>query len=710
MEYCRLSTTPHLHFEKTLKLCVLSLPLLVGSPADARDAKPADSLPPPATDVAPAQPEEKSTAIGRWFHRLVGKTPAKPDAATASKSSTVEKGKPPGDIIYADSKMKRPEPSKYEKLGDDAARGIVEEVLNQSLSFNAPELDRAKLDAITPVPEGFDAAWKSEIRDPIWKEQKEHRYPIERAYSSALSNSTQVRSFLRIPNIQNGLIRENKGLFNPEAFVSVDGAHHNKPTGSILTTGKTGRFLEDSIEGELGVRKRLSTGAEVTLSQRVTTLKNNSQFLDPNPQSGTELVLSVAQPLLRGAGQNYVRSEIRIAELGRDVAEGDSLRLIEDYLLEVNRAYWGVYLSRAALAQRQQLTTQTAEILKLLEDRQKLDETATVSELFRAKAMMNRREADLRRTTMAVRTSEQKLRAMIKDAGIPMGASGELIPVTQPLLRHPTFDVRAVAKEALMNRAEMAQAVAKVRVAAVRRGQALAELKPQMDLVGEIGNSGMGSGRKVGSAFSDEYSQGVDWKVGLHFTMPIGNDAARGRMERRELEYQQSLDDCRVQGENILLQTLISYQDLLTAYQDMAGKYQSALASRKEIDQIRDRLKLDAQDASKSIAFQLQFLLSAIDRNQVAEEEFLVSVVAYNTSIAQIQRAQGVLLKVNKSAQAPVAAEVKTPVTVAKPTAAAPVKPVATPSKASAAAAKPAPKLAELPIPEAPKVETTSKK
>jgi hypothetical protein len=36
----------------------------------------------------------------------------------------------------------------------------------------------------------------------------------------------------------------------------------------------------------------------------------------------------------------------------------------------------------------------------------------------------------------------------------------------------------------------------------------------------------------------------------------------------------------------------------------------------------------------------------SFDRNQVAEEEFIVSVVAYNTSIAQLQRAQGVMLKV----------------------------------------------------------------
>ena len=536
--------------------------------------------------------------------------------------------------------------SKHEKFGNDAVEGIFEEVYRQSLDFNAPELNQSKLDKLPPVPADFDASWKKEMLMPLWSDQKEHTYPIERAYTTALNNSNQIRSFLRIPKAQEALIKENKGIFDTEAFIKGDAAHTDEPTGSILTTGQTGRFLQDTLEGEYGLRQRIATGGELTLSHRLTTLKNNSEFLQPNPQSGSEVVLSFAQPLLRGAGSTYVRSEIRLAELGRDAAQGESLKLMEDYLLEVNRSYWGVYLSRAALAQRQRLTEQTADIVKLLEERQKLDETATVSELFRATATMNRRQADLRRTRMAVRTAEQKLRAMIKDPLIPMGSSGELIPVSQPYLGKPMLDIQSIAREALSNRPDMAQASSRVRAAAVRRSQVISELKPQLDLVGELGYAGLTEGRHVSEAIDDLNDHGTDWRVGLRFSMPLGNEVAKARLERREVEYQQALDDFRIQGETVLLQTLVAYQDLLTAYQDMAGKYQSVLASRKEIQQLQERMKLDGQGEGKTIAYQLQLLLNAIDRNQVAEEEFLVSVVAYNTSIAQLQRAQGVMLKV----------------------------------------------------------------
>lgn len=606
----------------------------------AADPKPAVSPPEPA--AAPTVAKKKS-GVGRFFSKLFGneEEPKKAGTTVVQQHDDKVKSYFPGGV-EGQTKL-----SKHELFANEAVEGVFEEVARETDRFNAPELELSRIARLPRVPEDFDASWKTQIRERIWDDQTSHRYGVEKAYATALNNSPNVRTFLRLPKIRETLIRENKGIFDPQLFAELDYAHGDQPTGSVLTTGKTGRFLQDSWEAEYGLRQRIGTGGEISLSHRMSTLRNNSEFLDPNPQTGSELVLSVAQPLLRGAGSSYVHSEIRLAELDHSLARGETVRLLEEYILEVNRAYWGVYLSRAALAQREQLTKQTSELLKMLEERQKLDESATKSELFRATATMNRREADLRRTRMAVRTAEQRLRAMIKDPTVPMGASGEIIPTSRPHLAQPAVDVQSISKEALMNRTEMAQASARVRAAAVRRSQVISELRPQLDLVGEVGSAGMGAGRSLGSAIDDQASSDLDWRVGLRFSYPLGNSAAKARLDRREIEYQQALDDYRIQGENVLLQTLVAYQDLLTAYQDMAGKYQSALASRREIQQLQDRMKLADQDQGRTVAYQIQLLLDAIDRNQVAEEEFLVAVVAYNTAIAQLQRSQGVLLKVN---------------------------------------------------------------
>jgi outer membrane protein TolC len=538
--------------------------------------------------------------------------------------------------------------SRHEVEGKEAVSKIFEEVAALAGGFDAPELDLTRLHHLPEVPQDFESDWRGMVGSSIWGDRKVIQYGVDRAYTTAITQSVKVRSFVRIPKVQEAIIRENRGLFAPEVFGEGDAHHGDQPTGSILTTGQTGRFLEDTYEGEYGLRKRLDSGGEMKLSQRLSSLDNNSEFLDPNAQTGSEVVLSIAQPLLRGSGKDYARSEVRLAQLDRDFAVGESLRLIEDYLLEVNSAYWGLYLSRAALAQRQRLTGQTSDVVKLLEDRQKLDDTATVSELYRARATMNRREADLRRTQMAVSTAEQRLRSLIRDPELPMGAAGEMIPATAPQLARPAVNIQASSREALLNRSEMAQASARVRAAAVRLSQAESELKPQLDFVSEVGLSGITNGRSVDRAIDDMNDHGTDMRAGLRYSMPLGNEPARARVDRRQLEYDQTLDDYRIRGEEVLLQTLIAYQDLLTAYQDMSGKYQSALASRKEIEQIRDRIGLAGEEAGNTIAYQLQLQLDAMDRNQVAEEEFLVAIVAYNSTIANLQRSQGVLLQVNR--------------------------------------------------------------
>ena len=97
--------------------------------------------------------------------------------------------------------------------------------------------------------------------------------------------------------------------------------------------------------------------------------------------------------------------------------------------------------------------------------------------------------------------------------------------------------------------------------------------------------------------------------------------------------------------DSVMLESVVAYQELRTSYRDMQGKYQAVLASREELAELEARLDVDAADEGKSVGYQLQLMLDAIERNEQAEEKFLVSVVVYNTAFTTLDRARGTLLR-----------------------------------------------------------------
>ena len=84
----------------------------------------------------------------------------------------------------------------------------------------------------------------------------------------------------------------------------------------------------------------------------------------------------------------------------------------------------------------------------------------------------------------------------------------------------------------------------------------------------------------------------------------------------------------------------------MSSYRDMQGSYATLQASREELRQLRERLEIDTDDArGRTTAAQLQLILDSMDRNQIAEESFLRSIVSYNATFTSLQSARGTLLR-----------------------------------------------------------------
>ncbi len=499
--------------------------------------------------------------------------------------------------------------------------------------------------SLPTVPKGFDASWSGAIGQQIWSGQERVSRGLFGVYASALENSHQVRAFSEIPLIRETGIQEARGQFDVISFIDGRTSRIDEPTSSTLTTGDTGRFLEDRTEGEIGIRKQFAaTGAQVGLSNRLSTLRNNSEFTRPNPQTSSEIVVSVTQPLLAGAGYHYNTARLKVAKLDSKVAAAEYLRQLEAYLVEVNRAYWGVYLARAGYLQKRSLVDRTSGIVGQLQEREGVDESANLSELLRARSSLAQRRASLIRSAMAIRTAEERLRALVNDPAYTLGSSSEFIPSTQPILAGPKEDIREVALDAITNRAEVLASVYQVQAAGLLKDQQKSDLLPTLNLILETSSSGLDANRDLGGAYEDQGENDLGWLAGVQFQVPWERNIAKARLSRRNHELRQQQHLLRATIDNVLLEAIVAYQELRTSYRDMQGKYQAILATREELKQLESRLDVDTDD-QRSVGYQLQLILDSIERNESSEEQFLVSVVLYNVAFTELDRARGTLLR-----------------------------------------------------------------
>ncbi|NOX98409.1 MAG: TolC family protein, partial [Verrucomicrobia bacterium] len=466
---------------------------------------------------------------------------------------------------------------------------------------------------------------------------------IEEIYKRALRHSAQIQVFSDLPLIRETAIGEARGQFDTELYGFSRYDRTDEPVGSTLETGMPGFFRETGWTSEVGLRKKFLPGTRVSIAQEFSQISNNSQFFVPGNQGLSRLKLTVMQPLLRGAGVTYNRSLIQIAKLDAQAGYAEFVRQVETHLMELNRSYWSLYLSRAALGEKRRLVKQTAEVVEQIESRANLD--ADSSQLFRARSALASRKADVVRAELAVKNIDSRLRSLVNDPEL-LEAS-ELVPRNLPITTKVSSDFGQAIADALQFRPETKQAEAQLRAAAIREKMMKNEKRIELNVVGEVGISALRSGGNWQGAYGDQYRDGSPtWGLGVIGSVPLERRFAKARLLRAKLEKRQQKAQLRSTMDTVLLEVQIAHREVVTAYPDMRAKWDAALAAGKDLEVLLKRRSVDAdgkEDVSTSLY--LERVLDSQLRRSMARETFLESQAIYNSSLTNLERAKGTLLE-----------------------------------------------------------------
>lgn len=593
------------------------------------ETKPPTSSPTPSLN---AQPIPQQNELGRLPGNQMGnaQTPIEPSLDFFSRQVEPQSGQPSSP------------------RGNQVRPDRVAQQRNQTPA----QIQIVEPSAFTPASEESIAWWKESIQVPLREGSTPQMVETNALVYNTLKRSPKIRALSQSPLIREMQVSEAEAVFDPTTFLKSQFQDRVDPVGDNLSITDDGTsYLDDHIwSADAGVRKKYETGASYELSQRLGFRNSNSAFFNPQDQGTATLALNVTQPLLKGRGKYYNRSQILIAQKSTDVAWQTFQGELQNEIQKTVEAYWRLYYDRSVYLQKQRNVDRARGILAKLEGRATLD--SLPSQIARARSAVLSRKTDLANARRDIRNSETELRRLTADTDWQASQQIEMLPAELPQLDGPNYDLETVITTALEHRTEIKETLQRVRIAAVQRDISTNELLPELSLMLGTYVSTLQGDSQIGDAFIDQFAGGgvkPGYSVGVEFEVPFGNRAARSRQTQRQLQLTKIQSEVDETMQNIIAESQMSLRRVQSARETLMAATEAIVAARMDLNQNIGRWESFALVEGDLAEGQtpttvLDQLLDSQERLTAAELVFAQAELELKTSETGLLRTMGTLL------------------------------------------------------------------
>ncbi len=454
----------------------------------------------------------------------------------------------------------------------------------------------------------------------------------------ALANNFAIRVESYNPAVETTRLVEAEAMFDATFFLNISNNKQDRPSGSVLAGTQIQTF---NIEG--GIRQLLPTGMQVSTSLSTQRSWNNFQFQTIKPEYFSQFVVQFQQPLLRGFGLDFNRSQIKIARNNRCIADLGFRQRVRDILLDTETAFWRLAQSRRLVPVSARLIAGYQRIYEELYQRRHFD--VLLIQISETKARLEAAKSDHVRVLNEVRNAEDRLISLMNDPAVDLADDIEIIPVDVCDGRSPirlpyeqvVIDRLAEVQAALDHREELKEAKLQIDNAKIYVGAAKNDALPRFDVLFRYAVDGLG---KTADSSFDEVTKNDfhEYYVGLEFEVPIGNRQRRAAERRARLTHAQAIAALKQVFEQVILDVNVSARRLNTAYDVLQPNYASMQASE-------DRLESTVVRAERKDWLQLNQELNAHQALAHARQTMLDSLASYSIAIVELERSKGTLLE-----------------------------------------------------------------
>lgn len=391
---------------------------------------------------------------------------------------------------------------------------------------------------------------------------------LEEVRAAVLANNLDLEVELVEPAIAATRIDEERARFEATFRGSATITRLDSPT-PLATEGNQ----VDIDAFDLGLEVPLRTGGVVDIGLPFRRTETDNPFALLNPAHEADLRFSVSQPLLRNAGPRVNLHAVRVARGQHQIAAARTKLEAIRILANADRAFWRLYGARGLLDVRLQEYELAFEQLGRAERRVQVGD-APVIEQTRARSGIAQTLQSIITAENAVRQAQRELKRIMNLPDLPIDSATHLLPDTPPNPLYPELRGERLAAYAVVNRMDMLELELQLAIDAsavdFARNQALPLFV--LDYTYNIG----GLGGSYDTAFDQLPDHSFeDHTVRLSAEVPIGNQAARARVDRAVLQRLQRLAT-REQRE------LAIRQEVYDALDALEEAWQRILAARLE--------------------------------------------------------------------------------------------------------------------------------
>jgi outer membrane protein len=279
----------------------------------------------------------------------------------------------------------------------------------------------------------------------------------------------------------------------------------------------------DTTDARVGVEQFLTTGALVELSASVDRSAGNFSSFAFNPVYNSDVALVVTQPLLRGAGTAFNRSQIERTRLGVAIARLNFKSSVLQVVRDTEAAYYNLVFAREQLAVKRH-SLKLAERLFEENKTRKLTGVATDLDVLSAEVGIATAHNGVVIAEEGVRNREDALLDLIGQFEFDSNlGTVALIPYQEP---SPSFDLSY--KLARENQPDYLATQTAIKQLELDASNAKNASRPTLNLGGSVGYNGFD--RSYGRAIENvPNGDAHSWGLDLSLRVPWGLHADRAR-------------------------------------------------------------------------------------------------------------------------------------------------------------------------------------